>query len=533
MFQRASIRRLICFLVVAFGIPALACNYPSASPRLVQNGLPAAALRQTLQAQPYSGGVDLTPEGEFGDGIQPTPFVPVNSPTLTSETASAPGGGQSGRTGSDFDYLAHSGDTLGVLVERFQVKPGQITSSQVIPLEGFIQPGQPLNIPNMIEDTPYPQSLLPDSEVIYSPSSIDFDISTYVNAAGGYLSEYEEDVDGKPMTGADIVRRVALEYSINPQLLLAILEYRAGWVSGAPDNYEEQVYPIGFEVPGAPGLYKELLFTAKFLNIGYYGWRWGSLSSLTFREGRTVPINPTLNAGTVGLQYLFSRLDREDRFREELLGADGILPLYGQMFGEPWTRSTAVEPLLTPTLVQPALELPFAPGERWSFTGGPHKSWDTGSPRGALDFAPVTGEAACAVSRAWVTASASGVVTRSGNGVAAIDLDGDGFEGTGWVLVYMHLASRDRVQLGEQVQVNQPVGHPSCEGGNTTGTHVHMARKYDGEWMLADGPIPFVMNGWEVEMGEKSYQGYLVKGDQVVTANPGGSGSSIIIRAAN
>jgi hypothetical protein len=39
-----------------------------------------------------------------------------------------------------------------------------------------------------------------------------------------------------------------------------------------------------------------------------------------------------------------------------------------------------------------------------------------------------------------------------------------------------------------------------------------------------------VLSGWEVHEGSKAYQGNLVKVDQVVTANPGGPSSSLIIR---
>jgi LasA protease len=176
------------------------------------------------------------------------------------------------------------------------------------------------------------------------------------------------------------------------------------------------------------------------------------------------------------------------------------------------------------------LELPFLPGERWALTGGPHITWNTGTPRGAIDFAPVTGEPRCAVSRAWVTASASGVVTRSERSVVVIDLDGDGLEQTGWALVYLHMAESERVPAGVWVDLDDPIGHPSCEGGTSTGTHVHLARKFNGEWLPASGMVPFILSGWEVQAGERAYEGYLVKGDQVVSARPEGSSSSSIYR---
>jgi hypothetical protein len=181
-------------------------------------------------------------------------------------------------------------------------------------------------------------------------------------------------------------------------------------------------------------------------------------------------------------------------------------------------------------LAQPSLELPFLPGERWSFTGGPHYAWTTGTPLGALDFSPVTGEPPCTTSSAWVTASAPGQVVRSSRNVLVLDLDGDGYEQTGWTLVYLHLAEEERLPTGTRVEQDDRLGHPSCERGKSTGTHVHLVRKYNGEWLAADGPLPFVLSGWQVQAGDRSYAGYLVKGEQRVTASPGGSSGSVIER---
>jgi murein DD-endopeptidase MepM/ murein hydrolase activator NlpD len=241
-------------------------------------------------------------------------------------------------------------------------------------------------------------------------------------------------------------------------------------------------------------------------------------------------LNPTLNAGSVALQHLLAMLYGEQEWPEAVYGQEGFAALYQQMFGDAWARAAGLEPFLPADLAQPTLELPFLPGERWSLTAGPHPSWNAGTPRGALDFSPVTGEAVCAVSRVWATALGPGVVVRSGDNLVALDLDGDGFEQTGWVVVYYHLAEKDLVPAGEQVALDQPLGHPSCEGGRATGKHVHMARKYNGEWLAADGPLPFVLGGWRAQAEEKNYYGNLVKGDQIVSANPSGSRTSIIIR---
>ncbi len=130
-------------------------------------------------------------------------------------------------------------------------------------------------------------------------------------------------------------------------------------------------------------------------------------------------------------------------------------------------------------LAQPELTLPFEPGVVWSFTGGPHSGWGDGSAWAALDFAPPGDQFGCFTSNDWVTASADGVIARAENGAMVLDLDGDGYEQSGWTILYMHIESRDRLPAGTLVKAGDRLGHPSCEGGVSDGTHVHVARRYN------------------------------------------------------
>jgi len=181
-------------------------------------------------------------------------------------------------------------------------------------------------------------------------------------------------------------------------------------------------------------------------------------------------------------------------------------------------------------LKQPPLVLPFEPGREWSFTGGPHSAWEHEGALAALDFAPATDSSGCVTTKKWLVAAAPGLVVRSGNGVVVLDLDGDGYEQTGWSLLYLHVATDGRVPLGTWVETDDRIGQPSCEGGVSTGTHLHFARKYNGEWLLADGAIPFNLDGWIAHAGEKPYEGTLTRGDEIVIANPVGSAESVIFR---
>jgi len=173
-------------------------------------------------------------------------------------------------------------------------------------------------------------------------------------------------------------------------------------------------------------------------------------------------------------------------------------------------------------LAQPPLQLPLEQGVTWSFTGGPHGGWDSGSAWAALDFAPPGEALGCVPSDEWVTAVADGPVVRTGEGAVIQDLDGDGLEQTGWTILYMHVESRERVQPGDYLKAGDRIGHPSCEGGISNGTHLHIARKYNGEWISADQTdLAFVMDGWVSSGAGKEYDGYLSRGGKKIEAYEG------------
>jgi len=430
-----------------------------------------------------------------------------------------------------FRYLTQTGDTIEALAGRFGVSPEQIQSAKGwLSPESLLPAGQELIIPNQIGLVENSWALIPDSEVIDSPSTVNFNIFTYVQEANGFLASYQEEIDQEPYSGAQVIEQVAIENSINPRLLLAILEFQSHWVYGQPSDAKHMDYPIGFQVPEYRGLYKELSLTVRQLTTGYYGWRSGKLTTLQFINHQQIRLAPELNAGSIALQMLFSQLYNQQEWKKVLYDPGDFLHTYQSMFGDPWKRAAQVEPLYPETLQQPALELPFAPGTTWSLTGGPHNAWGVGSAQGGLDFAPTSSQSGCYISPAWATASAAGLVVRSDHGVLVIDLDGDGHEQTGWNLVYLHLASLDRASVGTWVNKDDRLGHPSCEGGVTTGLHVHISRKYNGEWITAGPPLPFVLSGWLAHPGIYPYLGTLTKGDQVVTAKSDGSHTSLISR---
>jgi LasA protease len=493
-----------------------ACNFPMRLARSVPE-FTAENIRQTVEAMPTQMLV-VEPVGDIA--ATPISSEPFALPTLDPTPA-----------GAYFEYTTRPGDTMSGLTGRFGFNAGELLLDPPLPKEAFLPIGQQIRIPNRLEDLSPARLLLPDTELVYSSAASNFDIEGYIRMAGGYLSQHSETVEGKLiLSGAEIVHKVATELSVNPRLLLAIIDVRSGWLFDHPPGAADERYPIGFRIPGREGLYEEIRIAATQLNLAYYGWRMGDFTKIEFNDGSALRLHPTLNAGSVAVMHLFTYFTGWEGWVDSLYGPESFSFRHHNLFGDAWTRADQASPLLPDDLAQPEMELPFHPNTDWSLTAGPHNAWNAGTPLGALDFAPVLIEEPCAVSAAWVTASAPGRVVRACDNVVALDLDGDGDESTGWVLVYYHIAGRGMVAEGAWLEQDQLVGHPSCEGGRATGTHVHVARKFNGEWLSADGPVPFVMSGWQVEAGERIYTGKLIKGDMVVTADPSGRAGSTIRR---
>lgn len=427
------------------------------------------------------------------------------------------------KPGQLVDYIAQTGDNLPGLAARFNTTTAEIMAANpIIPTDATtMPPGLPMKIPvyfRALWGTPF--QILPDSAFVNGPSQIGFNTSAYVASHTGWLTRFSAYAHGRDRTGAEIVDFVAANWSISPRLLLAILEYKAGALTQpkAPArkyllDYEQRIYASA----GAPLLtYLQIVWAANTLNNGYYGWRSGKLTEFYAPDGTIIRPDPWQNAATVAVEYFFSRTESGQAY-DISVGQSGLYSTYEQLFGAPFADESV---LIPGSLRQPTLSLPYRWQQVWTYTGGPHTAWGEGEPLAAIDFAPPCDHPGCASLNplTQVIAMADGLVVRSGPDGVVLDLDGDGDERTGWNVYYLHIAATDRVDLGVRLKAGDPMGYPSSEGGEATGTHIHVARKYNGEWIVADGPLAFNVGGWVVHDGRAAYLGTLTRESFTVTA---------------
>ena len=439
-----------------------------------------------------------------------TPLAPTPIPVPTS-------GRPAYDPGELVEYIAQSGDTIPALAVRFNTSIAEIyEANPIIPRDATtMPPGLPMQIPIYylpLWGTDF-QSI-PDSAFVNGPAHVGFSTSAFVSATSGWMKDYRAYEGGKNRTGAEIVDYVSTNYSISPRLLLAILEYQSGALT-QPEQPATK-YILGHRRVYYDTPYLQLVIAANTLNDGYYSWRGGLLTEFELSSGSLIRPDPWQNAGSVALQYYFSKIYLGDTFYASI-GPDGLARIYRDHFGSPWLDSANQIP---GSLQQPELRFPFRAGFIWAYTGGPHTGWGSGQPYAAVDFAPASDTSGCyTVSNDLpAIAMADGLVVRSDIDGVILDLDQDGDERTGWVLYYLHLATNKRAGVGQVLQAGDSIGYPSCEGGSSTGTHVHVARKYNGEWILADGPLAFDFEGWKVKNGDKVYEGTLARGPLTIRA---------------
>jgi LasA protease len=458
-------------------------------------------------------------QAPLGESSAPTAAFPTPAAVFTPLPTRPPY-----PPGELVDYNAQTGDTLPALATRFNTSVEEIrTANPIIPNDATtMPPGMPMKIPiyyRALWGTPY--QIIPDALFINGPAQVDFDIKGFVESHPGWLKSYREQISDGPHSGAELVQIVTKDFSVSPRLLLAVLEYYAGALSNpvAPDS----PYTLNYHEPFHKGLYLQLVWAANVLNNGYYGWRRGALIEFEHPDGRIDRPDPWQNAATVSLQYFFSR-GYPSPIYDQMIGPGGLAQTYAALFGDPWKN---IQPHIPGSLRQPDLELPFERSRFWNLTGGPHTGWGKGEPYAAIDFAP-TGVSECNSTTEWVTAMADGVIARSETGDVVLDLDGDGLEETGWVIFYLHIADMERVHSGAHLKTGDRIGHPSCQGGEATGTHVHIARKYNGEWILADGLPALNLEGWVAHGGNTAYKGTLTRFSETVTASNQSENQSLI-----
>ena len=146
------------------------------------------------------------------------------------------------------DYIAQTGDTLPALAARFNTTIKEIRDANpIIPPDATtMPPGMPMSIPiyyRALWGTPY--QIIPDAVFVDGPDAVSFNTAQFINQQPGWLSAYHAWAFQGTRTAAEIVNYVAINYSISPKLLLALLDYQSGAFSQPSISAEAEKNLLG------------------------------------------------------------------------------------------------------------------------------------------------------------------------------------------------------------------------------------------------------------------------------------------------
>ena len=457
-------------------------------------------------------------------------------PTVASTSASPPSnrlatGPEPVATAIISSHRVVAGDTLTRIAEKYGVSVASLLRANDLPNPDLLDVGQIIALPAPPVDYTPDFHILPDSSLVRSIAAGEFDIESFINSQNGALKDltvhltktrFDGTTDSGQFSASQIIQRVSLEYSVDARILIAVLEHATGILTNNALDEETRLFPLRpadeFNRMQRAGLYNQLSWLADQLNQGYYGWKYRSEAILELADGSRLYYEPNLNAGTVAVQHALAQLPSVPDWRQAS-GPEGLYHTYQSLFGDPKPQAHETVPS---NLQQPSLTLPFPRGDVWRFTGGFHGGWGNGSAWSAVDFTPPreAGQGGLCYTSAYpATAVARGTIARLDEGLVILDLDEDSDESSGWSILYLHLDHNDMLREGQLVEAGNILGYASCLGGVTSATHLHIARRYNGEWLPADcnrcptdvTVPPFVMSNWKVVgLANQLYQGFMV-----------------------
>jgi LasA protease len=151
------------------------------------------------------------------------------------------------------------------------------------------------------------------------------------------------------------------------------------------------------------------------------------------------------------------------------------------------------------------LSLPWAPGQRWRFSSGPHGWTGMARPWSSLDFAKGEGDGR-------VLAARDGFVYRPCGNTTWVQVR----HGDGWVTDYYHLTNIPLYPEGSWIGHGTYLGNIGTAvdcGGGAYGDHVHFNIKYNGSHIAWHGQK---LGDWTIYEGAQAYEGYAQRGDERV-----------------
>ena len=341
--------------------------------------------------------------------------------------------------------------------------------------------------------------LLADGQFVWGPNVGDFDVRAFLIERDSPLADYS----GSVVSWAGYT-------SVNPQVLLTLLELRHGLVTAIPpgadraqvDGWAEQ------DSMDLASAFYDFLYT------------WGSRRPQGEREpsgspvvaladGGAVEISRQTNAGTYAIAAALAKTGEQATWSAQISPAGGgsFAAVFDSFF--PDTDRLEDSNQINPADLPPDdfFQLPFPLGATWSFNG-PH-NWNGGSdppPYSSMDFSSTwPHDPPFPLHHAVAAAGGTGTILSPNpffsDQPCWVRID----HGGGWTSSYYHMRNLgppgDLGSLARNGALGT-IGEEICNGGYASGAHVHFSLLYDGAYVDLEG---IKLSGWTVHVGPTPY----------------------------
>ncbi len=360
--------------------------------------------------------------------------------------------------------------TIAARTQQAQVQP----TGESAQLAAEAQPTTPEARPLV------PATYFDGQRLTYEPGYHSPQIQATLESFPGPLKGMSFSVGGRRHSFSEVILGQSLYYSINPKVVLALLESQGRLLSTERPSPEQLDWAIGFrgEDEKRKGLTAQIRWAVRQMQ---YGRReFAEYVPLTYADKSTASPPPGMEFSQYVIARVLAPTTSPEKLPERM---QAFLDTYTQLFGDPRTPPTDLPLPSKPFLVRPTTrtvqvtsffdhDTPFLSknGSIFTYWGRSettlsydgHDGWDyaVGAPEPAL-------------------AAADGEVVFAGNAddncaTTAVVID----HGNGYRTLYWHL-SATRVQIGQRVTAGEIVGITGASGC-AYGEHLHFGVQYLG-----------------------------------------------------
>ncbi len=336
---------------------------------------------------------------------------------------------------------------------------------------------------------PPPRAAIIDHErFFYEPDFYSAQIQAFLDTQPGPLKGYRATVGNREHSFAEILSSQAILYSINPKVLLALIEQQSGLLTNAAPAEEQQRFMLGYhgEDERHAGWMAQLTWARRELHRAQRDY--ASAQELVYADQTHSPLPPGLSLAGYAIARVLALTTSAAELPAKLdQGERSFVATYARLFGDP--RNAPERPSAAwPSVAAPFLALPMeyvhettsffdhdAPflvqnGSTWIYRGDQDAQFSYDGHDG-WDFAMLPPEP--------VLAAADGVVVFAGNsddgcGIAQVVIVD---HQNGYRTLYWHL-SRPTVEPGP-VKQGETIGIAGSSGC-ATGPHLHFQVQYLG-----------------------------------------------------